>query len=202
MGLKDLERLVGLLYYMHRAVPGLVAHLFHIQHALTQGGVYREWLSPDFQHRIADWRALALQAVVRPTHLYEIVHSEPTHLGFCDASGLEAGEVWLNPDQMVHNLVWCNPWPPDIITDLVSSTNLQGKITNYDLELATLVIHESPLLEEVSEACMAAPHSGLHNNPTISCRTHESLTINPVVAGLLRIRALNSRVFFLNHSVF
>ena len=36
MGRKDLERLLGKLRYMHFIVPGVVAHLFHIQRALTQ----------------------------------------------------------------------------------------------------------------------------------------------------------------------
>ena len=35
---KDLERLVGNLCFMHLPVPGAVAHLYHIQHALAQGG--------------------------------------------------------------------------------------------------------------------------------------------------------------------
>ena len=39
MGQKYLERLVGKLRSMHLAVPGEVAHLFHIKHALNQGGV-------------------------------------------------------------------------------------------------------------------------------------------------------------------
>ena len=40
MGRKYLERLMGKLHPMHLAVPGLVSHLYHIQHALTQvGGV-------------------------------------------------------------------------------------------------------------------------------------------------------------------
>ena len=39
MDRKDLERLVGKLRSMHLAVPGAVAHLFHIQRALNQGGV-------------------------------------------------------------------------------------------------------------------------------------------------------------------
>ena len=48
MGQKDLERLVEKLCYMHLAVPGAVAHLFHIYRALNQGGVYWAWLSPAF----------------------------------------------------------------------------------------------------------------------------------------------------------
>ena len=41
MGRKDLERLVGKHRYMHLAVPGAVALLFHIQRTLNQGGVDR-----------------------------------------------------------------------------------------------------------------------------------------------------------------
>ena len=45
---------------MHLAVPGLVAHLFHIQHALNQGGLERAWLSPAFHCKLANWKALVL----------------------------------------------------------------------------------------------------------------------------------------------
>ena len=87
MGQKDLERLVGKICSMHLAVPGVVAHLFHIQRALNQGELDRLWLSPAFYRELTDWKALALQAASRPTHLAEIVRREPTHLKFCDASG-------------------------------------------------------------------------------------------------------------------
>ena len=73
IGRKDLERLVGKLRSMHLAVPGAVAHLFHIQRALNQGGVDQAWLSPEFHRELADWKVLALQAASRPTHLAKIV---------------------------------------------------------------------------------------------------------------------------------
>ena len=61
-GRKKLECLVGKLRSMHLAVPGAVAHLFHIQGALNQGGVDRAWLSPDFHRELSYWKLLALQA--------------------------------------------------------------------------------------------------------------------------------------------
>ena len=106
MGRKDLESLVGKLCSMHLTVPGAVAHLFHVQRALNQGGVDRAWLSTDFHRKLADWKVLALQAAYQPTHLTEIVRREPTHLGFCDASGLGAGGVWLDPARTGQHLVW------------------------------------------------------------------------------------------------
>ena len=54
MGRNDLKHLVGKLYSMHLAVPGSVAHLFHIQHMLNQGELGRAWLSLDFHRELAD----------------------------------------------------------------------------------------------------------------------------------------------------
>ena len=79
MGRKDLERLVGKLRSMHLAVPGSVAHLFHIQRALNQGGVDQAWLSPEFHRELANWKVLALQAASQPTHLAEIVLAGSSH---------------------------------------------------------------------------------------------------------------------------
>ena len=202
MGQKDLERLVGKPCSMHLAVPGAVAHLFHIQRALNQGGLDRAWLSPAFHRELSDWKALALQAASWPTHLAEIVRWEPTHLGFFDASGLGAGGVWLDPARTGQNLVWQLPWPPDIVASLVSSTNPQDTIANSDLKLAALVLQEAILLEAVPKASMTAPCSCSDNTPTFFWSTHEASMINSVVADLLRIRALHSRKFFFNPSVF
>ena len=94
---------------MHLAVTWAVAHLFHIQRDLIQGGVDRAWLPPAFHRNIADLWALALQAAARPTHLAEIFRRKPTHMEFCNASGLGAGGVCLDPSQMGHNLVWRHP---------------------------------------------------------------------------------------------
>ena len=94
---------------MHLKVPGKVAHLSHIQHELNQGCVERVWLSLAFHCKLADWKALALQAVSRTTHLSEIVRWEPTHLGFCDTSGLGTGDMWIDPARTGHNLVWKHP---------------------------------------------------------------------------------------------
>ena len=128
----------------------------------------RAWLSPALHRELADWKALALQAASRQTHLAEIVRQEPTHLGFSDAPGLGAGGVWLDPARTGQNLVWQLPWPPEIVANLVSATTPQGTITNSDLELATLVLQGATLLEAVPKASMTAPHSGSDNTPTVS----------------------------------
>ena len=174
----------------------------HIHHDLTQGGVEWAWLLPAFHRNIADWWALALQAAVRPTHLAKIVRREPTHLRFCDASDIGARSLCINPEKTGHNLVWRHPWPPDIIEDLVLSTNMKGTITNSYLELVTLVVHKATLLAAFPEVRMVVPRSGSYNNPTVSWSTREASVINPVVADLLRIHVLHSIYVFLESSVF
>ena len=117
---KELKRLVGKVRSMHLAVPGAVAHLYHIQRALSQTGTDRAWLSPDFYREIPDWPTLADQTADRPIHLDKIVRPELTHLGFCDASGLGARGVWLDSSNSGKDLVWHHPWPADIIANLIS----------------------------------------------------------------------------------
>ena len=180
---------------MHIAVPGAVDHLFHIQRALNQGGVNRVWLSLVFHRELVDCKALALQVASMPTHLADIVCCEPTHVKFCDASGLEAGGVWLDPTGTGHNLVWWHPWPVDATSELVSTTNPHRAITNSDLEFSELVLQETTLLYALLKARKAALRSGSENTSTVSWSTRESLTINLVVADLLRIHALHSRKF-------
>ena len=66
--------------------------------------------------------------------------------------------MWLDLSLLGKDLVWRHPWPADIIYDLVSSTNREGTITNSDLELSALVLHEATLLAVVPETRLAAPH--------------------------------------------
>ena len=79
---------------------------------------------------------------------------------------------------------------------------LEGTITNSNLELAALVLHEATLLVVVPEARLSAPCSGSDDTTTVSWSMKEASTINMVVAELLRLRALHSRQFFLNPSIF
>ena len=102
----------------------------------------------------------------------------------------------MNPPRSGISLVWRHPCPPNIIKILISDRNPEGILTNYDLELAALVLPEATLLEMCPEATMAAPFSGLDNTPTVSWSAREASAINPVVADLLRIYVLHSRQFF------
>ena len=69
--------------------------------------------------------------------------------------------------------------------------NIDGNIKNSDRELAALIIHKATLLVAFPTAHMAMPRSGSYNTPTVLWSRREALTTNPVVADLLRIRALH-----------
>ena len=181
------------LFSVHLTFPGAMAQLYHIQCALSQGGLERAWLLPEFHCEIVDWRALAVQRAAWPTHMDETVCCEPNYMGFCNAFGIGAGCVWLDHTKSRSNLVWRHPWPPNIIADLVLSTNPEGKITNSNLKISTLVLHEATLLAAVPIARMVTPCSGSDNTPIVSWIIQEALIINQVVKELLCIRARHSR---------
>ena len=140
MGRKELERLVGKLCSIRLAVPRAVAHIYS---ALTKGGKYRAWLLADLHREISDWSALVAQTVARSTHLAQIARREPTHLGLYEASGIGARGVWLNLSGSGTSHVWQHPWSPNIIKALILDRNPEGTLTKFDLELATLVVHEA-----------------------------------------------------------
>ena len=79
----------------------------------------------------------------RPNYLAEIVQRLASALGFTDALGMGAGDVWIDPNDDSHNFVWWFEWSEDIWNDLVSWDNPKGRITNSNLELAVLVLQES-----------------------------------------------------------
>ena len=193
-----MERLVRKPRSMHLAVTEVVAHIYHIQPVLAQAGADRAWLSPEFHLEIADWRMFAEQTAARPTDLTKSIPHKPTHLGFCDASGLRAGGVWLDPSCLGKYLVWHHLCPADIVTNLVSSQSKEGTITNSDLELSALVLHEATLIAEVPDARLDTTRSGSNNTLTVSWSRKEASTINTVVADLLHICMIHSRKFFIN----
>ena len=80
-----------------------------------------------------------MDTVSRPTYLAEIVQLLATGVGYTNALGLGCVGVWIHPSEDGVHCVWSLPWTEEIMADLVSSHNTQGRITNSDLELAALV---------------------------------------------------------------
>ena len=109
MVLKDLECLVRKLRSMHLVVPGAVAHLYHIQRALSQVGggpgmaaavilsIYRGLEVPSGANKS--------QSRAPGQNCLSLTHP----MGLFGASGLGLGCVWIDPSRYVCNLLLCHP---------------------------------------------------------------------------------------------
>ena len=156
IGQKYLESLIGNFLSMYLAVPGEMAHFYHIQRTLTQGGEYKAWLSSAFYQELVDCQDLVNQTAVQPT---QIICQETTHMGFCDASGIVSEGMWIKPTKSRTRIVWNHPWPSDITDTLVLDTNPGGTLTNSDQNLNALVLHKATLLAVLPNAIVTAPYS-------------------------------------------
>ena len=177
---KKLERIIGKLRSMHLAIPGAIGNFYHIQMALTKANRRTAYLSKDFHRDITHWRLLCARMQHRPTNLAEVVQRLPTDLGYTDASGVGGGGVWLNPNNDGTHHVWRLPWPDNIKADLVSVNNPNGRITNYDLELTALVLHEATFPSVCKYSAWWAPHTGSDNTPTVAWTFHHRMYKNIV----------------------
>ena len=114
-----LHSLIGKLWSMHLTVPGAIRHFFFIQEALTKAGTAsKAYLSKAFHQEITHWQRLSTNSLARPHFVAEVVRRLPTALEFCNASGIGAGGVWINPDGKGKNFVWRLQWLEDIVADL------------------------------------------------------------------------------------
>ena len=52
------------------------------------------------------WRDICKAMDIQPTYLAEIVHRDASYLGYCNASGVVVGGVWIYPNKDGVNMVW------------------------------------------------------------------------------------------------
>jgi hypothetical protein len=115
--------------------------LSYLQETLRLNTKNRVKLTYAAHDQLADLEFLTRSLGERPTCIAEIVHTEPTHVGACDAARAGMGGVWVPAPQSLKSLstgttpptVWREPFPPHIQSSLVSFANPTGSITNSDL---------------------------------------------------------------------
>jgi hypothetical protein len=90
---------------------------------------------------LLDFVSLINDLAKRPTHISEIVPSDPHYIGHCDASGSGAGGVWFSGTRCMIPTVWRVQFPPDITAAVVSDSDPTGSLTNSDLEMAGVLLH-------------------------------------------------------------
>jgi hypothetical protein len=125
----------------------------------------------------------------RPTHCRELVVDIPGYVGYCDASKLGAGGVWLSGNLQLSPIVWRIQWPPDIQANVVSFQNPTGTITNSDLEMAGMLLHFL-VLEHVVALRHVHVAAWCDNTPTVSWTNKLSSSRSSVAGRLTRALAL------------
>jgi hypothetical protein len=131
----------------------------------------------------------------RPTHVKELTQQPLDYTGYCDASAFGAGGVWFGAKSPLSPVVWRVQWPTDITRDVVSDQNPHGRLTNSDLEMAGVLLHQT-VLEVRLGADIAGTQSaiGSDNSPAVSWTTRmASRSASPIAFRLLKGFAMRQR---------
>jgi hypothetical protein len=196
--LKRFRSLGGRLQHAARILPSARAFFTPLNNALRglpdYIGLSRHG---EVRNALLDMATVIRNLASRPTHVSELVQADsPDYIGYCDASGFGAGGVWFGGQKDLAPIVWRIEWPKDITEALVSDKNPLGTITNSDLEMAGVVLHEAVLESHIGNA-MEAAHLviGCDNSPAVSWTTRmASRSASPIAYRLLRGLAMRQRV--------
>jgi hypothetical protein len=193
---KQWYQLLGELRSMTLAIPGGRGMFSHLQEALRLHDKSRVKLTQAVHDQLADFEFLTRSLRDRPTRIAEIVPTEPTHVGACDAARSGMGGVWVPPPQPTSAttppLVWREPFPLHIQADLVSFAHPTGSLTNSDLELAGVLCHQD-VLAEVADCRERTLATLCDNTPAVAWIKKGSVSNNSSAAYLLRLLALHQR---------
>jgi hypothetical protein len=189
VSLNNWHRVVGELRSMVLAIPGGRGLFNALQYTLVRSEKHRVRITKDVRDALEDFELLGRSVASRPTRLAEIVPAPPSCVGAHDASGLGAGGVWFTPTR---NLLWRQPFPPEVASKLVSFSNPTGVLTNSDFEQAGGVWHHMVLAHQV-DIREQTVHSLCDNTPAVSRFKKGSTTTRGAPAYLNRLLALHQR---------
>jgi hypothetical protein len=192
---KRWQQILGELRSMVLAVPGLRGLFSLLQETLRHEDRQRIRLSTHMHDFLDDIRWVVADLQARPTRLREIVDTPVASIGASDAAAAGMGGVIFVHDQpsgQLHPILWRAPFPQAIQTDVVSSSNPTGSITNSDLELAGTIAHHDVLVHHV-DCRERTIHTLTDNTPALAWQEKGSTTTTGVPAYLLRLQALHQR---------
>ena len=138
-----------------------------------------------------------------PTQIAEVVPTPPTYYGSMYAAKTGMGGVWFKPgppeplelqppklEQSTALTLWRQQFSQKIQSQIASSKNPNGTITNSDLELAGTITHDDILANAVPITNLTT--FGLcDNTPAVTWRTKGSYTITGPAAYLLQMSSLH-----------
>jgi hypothetical protein len=148
--LKRYQRIVGKLRHVALILPGIKGLFSPINKALQgEPRVIGLGKNSDVRAAFLDLVHMVADLAERPTHVKELVPGDDHYTGYCDACAAGAGGVWLSGDLNIRPIVWRVQFSAYITSQVVSTTNPRGSLTNSDLEMAAVLLHYMVLQQEV-----------------------------------------------------
>ncbi len=155
------------------------------------------------RNAIADCRTFLRKTVTSPTRCRNLIPGWPDYVGITDASAHGLGGVIIAELKAVPPIVFRAQWPPSITSEIVSTENPNGKLTNSDLELAGLLVFWL-VMEEV--CVVKNSHVALFsdNSPTVHwveklAAKHSKVAMQLICALALRLQLAKTPPLTLLH---
>jgi hypothetical protein len=171
-------------------------YLFSVlQHVLTdQPRSSRLRLSHLVKHALLDWAHIAADLSSHPMPIASLVPRAPHYVGAVDASGIGCGGFWVatHHGQLPAPIVFRYAFPKDISSQLVSTANPSGTITNSDFELAAVALGLAILQQHAPKQHTCA-FAASDNTPTVAWCNKGSTSLVGANAHLLRWMAQLTR---------
>jgi hypothetical protein len=190
--------IAGRLQHAARILPAAKAFFTPLNNALKGApsfiGLSR---NGEVRNALLDVAAVIRDLASRPTHVRELVQQTLGYTGYCDASAFGAGGVWFGAEQRLDPIVWRVQWPKDVTATVVSTTNPDGTLTNSDLELAGVFLHEAVLEAALGPNLMrhAQIAIGCDNSPAVAWTTRMATrSASSVSFRLLKGLAMRQRL--------
>lgn len=147
-----------------------------------------------------DFQWLAQDLVSQPTRITELIPDrEPATKGVCDAVAVAAaagvGDIHCVPTDIAEiPILWRQPFPDWIRTQLSSFKNLTGKIIYSDLELAGSIT-QNDILAHAFDVVEKTIHNSYDNIATLFWQRKGATTMVGPAAFLLCLQALRQCFF-------
>jgi hypothetical protein len=166
--LKRYRRILGKLRHVALILPGIKGLFSPINKAL-KGEPRVIGLGKDSDIRAAslDLAHMVEDLAHRPTHVKELVPGDDHYTGYCDACAAGAGGVWLSGDLSIRPIVWRIRFSAYITSQVVSTSNPRGSLTNSDLEMAAVLLHYL-VLQQMVDLRYARTGVWSDNTPTVA----------------------------------
>ena len=104
----------------------------------------------------------------QPMFIAELVNIYPIDLRFYNASRFNGGDTRIDPNNDMDSFVWYFPCLEASMASLISFDNPSEGITKLDLDMTTLVIHESMFPMMCIFLSWQAPTTRSNNTPTVA----------------------------------